>query len=57
MGRVVAVGEIAEAYPHVMVHGSGNCDGDGDAEDSVRQGEWIEVAVAEKDEAGGKAPE
>jgi hypothetical protein len=54
---VVVVFEVAEAYAHVVVdvvgHGCGECH----AEDSVRQGEGVEVAIAKEQQAGDGSPD
>ena len=52
----MVVGQVAEADAHVMVYRSRNGDGDGDSHDGVRNGQWIEIAVLKKEQAGGKAP-
>ena len=52
----VAVSEIAQPDAHVMVHRGWNRDGERDAQDGVRQGQGVEIAVAEKEQAGGESP-
>ena len=54
---VRVVGQIAEADAHVVVYRPGNRHGHGDAEDGVGDHQRIDIAVAEKKQAGGKAPD
>ena len=54
---MMAVGEVAEADAHIVIQRAGNGDGDGDAKDCVGYGRNIKVTVAQKNEAGGVAPE
>ncbi len=53
----VPVSEVAAADTHIVIQRARNGDGDGDSKDGVRNGQGIEVAVAEKDETRGKAPD
>ena len=55
--RLRTVVEIAEADAHVVQQGRGNGDGDADAEDGVGDGQRIDVARADEDEAGGESPD
>ena len=54
---MMAVGEVAEADAHVVVDGAGNGDGYADAQDGVADGGDVDVAVVQKDQAGGASPE
>ena len=52
----VAVGEVAQPDAHIVVHRRWNGDGERDSQDGVRQGQRIEIAIVEKEQAGGEAP-
>ena len=50
-------GEVSESYAHIVVHGSGNSDGDAYAEDGMRESQGIDVAVAKEEQAAGESPD
>jgi hypothetical protein len=49
--------QVAEADAHVVDERSGDGDGDADAKDGMRYGQWVEVAVAQKELTGDESPE
>ena len=53
----VRVGEVAQADAHVVIDRSGNGDGNRDPQDGVRNAKRIEIAIANKKEARGYAPD
>ena len=60
MARVVetrVVAQISEAYAHVVIDSAGDSDGDGDAEDGMGDGQWIQIAIADKEQARCEAPD
>ena len=57
MVLVFAIGEVTETDAHVVIQRARNGDGDGDSEDGVGDGGNVQVAVTQKNEAGGVTPE
>ena len=54
---VGVVFEIAEADAHVVVDVVGDGDGEAHAEDAVGESERVEVAIAQEEQAGERAPD
>jgi hypothetical protein len=56
MGVVSMIVQVSEADAHVVIQWAGDGDGHADAEDGVGDGQRIEVAIAQKEKAGGETP-
>ena len=57
MGVVRGIGEIAEANPHVADDRTWDGNGDGHAEDCVRNDERVQIAITQKVKAGHQPPD
>jgi len=52
----VAVSEVVQPDAHIMVYRRRNGDGERDSQNGVHDGQRIEIAIVEKEQAGGQSP-
>jgi len=57
MEAALMIGEISETHTHVVIDRPGNSDRNADTKHGVSDCRNVDVAIAEENEAGGKAPD